>query len=102
MKFYLKIVSVYVDAFFFFSSACMCGLYLIVIQICLYLYTEYGTLYYHSNMTSIKRHTRFYSISLYLAQVRYTTNLAVPCDSRCEITVTTECKQTKHRHITYF
>ena len=23
------------------------------------------------------------------------------CDSRCEITVT-ECKQTKHRHITYF
>jgi hypothetical protein len=25
---------------------------------------------------------RYYSISLYLAQVRYTTNLAVPCDSR--------------------
>jgi len=39
----------------------------------------------YSNMTSIKRHTRYYSISLYLAQVRYTTNLAVPCDSRCEI-----------------
>jgi hypothetical protein len=33
---------------------------------------------------------------------QYTTNLAVPCDSHCEITVTTECKQTKHRHITYF
>ena len=56
----------------------------------------------HSNMTSIKRHTRYYSITLLLAQVRYTTNLAVPCDPRCEITVTTECKQTKHRHITYF
>jgi hypothetical protein len=35
-----------------------------------------------SNITSIKRHTWYYSISLYLAQVRYTTNLAVPCDSR--------------------
>jgi hypothetical protein len=56
----------------------------------------------HSNMTSIKRHKRYYSITLLLAQVRYTTNLAVPCDPRCEITVTTECKQTKHRHITYF
>ena len=55
-----------------------------------------------SNMTSIKRHTRYYSITLYLVQVRYTTNLAGPCDSRCEITVTTECKQTKHRHIAYF
>ena len=53
------------------------------------------------NMTSIKRHTRYYSITLYLAQVQCTTNMAVPCDSRCEITVTTECKQTKHRHITY-
>jgi hypothetical protein len=56
----------------------------------------------YSNMTSIKRHTRYYSISLYLAQVRYTTNLAVPCDSHCEITVTTECKQAKHWHIAYF
>jgi len=44
MKNFLKIVSVYVGAFFF-SSARMCGLYLIVIQICLYLYTEYGTSY---------------------------------------------------------
>jgi hypothetical protein len=43
-----------------------------------------------SNMTSIKRHTRYYSITL--SQVRYTTIMAVPCDSRCEITVTTECK----------
>jgi hypothetical protein len=34
--------------------------------------------------------------------VQYTTNLAVPYDSRSEITVTTECKQTKHRHIAYF
>ena len=56
----------------------------------------------NSNMTSIKRHTPQYSTTLYLAQVWYTTNLAVPCDSRCEITVTTECKQTKHRHIAYF
>ena len=44
MKNFLKLVSVYVGAFFF-SSARMCGLYLIVIQICLYLYTEYGTSY---------------------------------------------------------
>ena len=41
---FLKIVSVYVGALFF-SSARMCGLYLIVIEICLYLYTEYGTSY---------------------------------------------------------
>ena len=53
-------------------------------------------------MTSIKRHTRYYSSTLYLAQVQYTTNLADPCDFRCENTVTTECKQTKHRHIAYF
>ena len=40
----------------------------------------------NSNMTSIKRHTGYYSTTLYLAQVQYTTNLAVSCDSRCEIT----------------
>jgi hypothetical protein len=45
--------------------------------------------------------TRYYSISLYWAQVRHTTNLVVPCDSRCEITVTAQCKQTKRRHIAY-
>jgi hypothetical protein len=28
-----------------FSSARMCGVYLINIQICLYLHTEYGTSY---------------------------------------------------------
>jgi hypothetical protein len=38
------ISDIYVGAFFL-SSARMCGLYLIVIQICLYLYTEYGTSY---------------------------------------------------------
>ena len=43
MKNFLKIVSVYVGVFF--SSARTCGLYLIVIQICLYLYTEYGMSY---------------------------------------------------------
>ena len=35
----------YIYRCFFFSSARMCGLYWIVIQICLYLYTEYGTSY---------------------------------------------------------
>jgi hypothetical protein len=43
MKDFLKIVCL--CRCFFFSSARMCGLYLIVIQICLYLYTEYGTSY---------------------------------------------------------
>jgi hypothetical protein len=52
--------------------------------------------------TYLKRHTRYYSITLYLAQVQYTINLAVPCVSRCEITMTTECKQTKHWHIAYY
>ena len=50
MKNFLKIVSVYVGAFLF-SSARMCGLYLIVIQICLYLYTEYGTSYQNLQQT---------------------------------------------------
>jgi hypothetical protein len=47
-------------------------------------------------MTSIKRHTRYYSTTLYLAQVLYTTNLAVPCDSHCEITMTTELRFCEH------
>ena len=33
------------NSLLFLSAARMCGLYLIVIQICLYLYTEYGTSY---------------------------------------------------------
>ena len=53
-------------------------------------------------MTSINQHTRYYSTTPNLAQMQYTTNLTAPCDPRCEITVTTECKQTKHRHIAYF
>ena len=57
MKNFLKIVGVYVGAFFFFffSSARMCGLYLIVIQICLYLYTAYMNTGRHIRIHVINR-----------------------------------------------
>ena len=86
------------------ASCCLSHLVcqLTLINIFILALINYFTIKIYSNMTSIKRHTRYYSTTLYLAQVQYTTNLAVPCDSRCEITVTTECKQTKHRHIAYF
>ena len=45
MKNFLKIVSVYVGAFFLAQRACVAYIWLIVIQMCLYLYTEYGTSY---------------------------------------------------------
>ena len=83
------------------ASCCLSHLVcqLTLINIFILALINYLTIKIYSNMTSIKRHTRYYSTTLCLAQVQCTTNLAVPCDSRCAITVTTKCKREQNTGI---